>query len=135
MLLDIVIESFESAVAHGASPGNILSAFRKCGLVPFNPRAVCESDFVLQEMPEEAMMSEAFSTSHHLTSPEGLEWLAQKECGCSAAEAEAQFGDDPKRLFRELMDSPAGEVLSLIPGPIWASTFADGKLADMVCDW
>ena len=46
----------------------------------------------------------AFAMPYLLTSPEGLEFLAQKEYHCSALDAAAQFAGDPQTIFSELLE-------------------------------
>jgi hypothetical protein len=130
---DIVVEGFESSVGHAASRSNILSAFRKTGMVPVNPKAVCDSQFVVTDEVDAETMAQAFEIPHHLTSPEGLEWLAQREYQCSAAAA--MFDNNPHRIFHEAMESRAGRVLSFIPGAIWRTIFEDETEHDLVIDW
>jgi hypothetical protein len=135
MMRQIVVEGFESAMDHAASRSNIASAFRKTGMVPVNPKAVCDSQYVVSDDVDAATMEQAFSIPHHLTSPAGLEWLAQREYQCSAAEAAAMFDNNPHRIFDELMENCAGRVLSFIPGVIWRTIFEDETERDVVVDW
>jgi hypothetical protein len=115
-----IVKAMEFAHSKAANHQNCAAGFAKAGLYPFNPLKALNSGYALPAEPGAA--PEAYQDPYGgfdvLTSAEALEFLAQKEYGCGAAEAAEKFGGDPYQLYRIMRSESkfaSGCLLSPIP--------------------
>jgi hypothetical protein len=115
---DVAVGSFLAALSKGASSANIEAGFRKTGVIPRDVEAALHSPYVEDVETEKTLVGNILQGNFELTSDQGLEFLARREFQCSAAEASAQWNDDPRVLFQQWQARapPSDQFLSEIPG-------------------
>jgi hypothetical protein len=127
----MTIDAFISATQRGCSPDNIRAGFRSAGLFPADRQALLtHAQRFLSDGPLPFDPSQGEGTmrgNYLLTSADGLEFLAQLEYGCCAADAEAKFGGSVRQIYEDLMngDPKQAHLLTPMPPVVWEGQIRD----------